>query len=160
MPVKRKRGKRRRPGISAEIVGDEIGHLKNVNREFQRDLNENLLRIAIRPTADFVETMMKAITPRKTGFLAGTITQKESKLSAKSNQVKIRVGPNYRKFKGYFYAAVQEFGSGKRNIPAVRFVRRARRAAQPILLRLLERAMNGTIKNYTPPTPDEARRAA
>lgn len=160
MPAKRRRGKRKRAGISVEIIGDEIGHLKNVNRQFQRELNEALLRDAIRPTADFVETMMKAIAPRKTGFLAGTITQKESKLSAKSNQVKIRVGPNYRKFKGYFYAAVQEYGSGKRNIPAVRYTRRSRRAARPILERLLAAAIDKTTKDFDPPTPAEANRGS
>jgi hypothetical protein len=89
-----------------------------------------------------------------TGFLASTIQQKHV---LRKTSAFIKVRPDYREYDDYFYAPVQEFGSRKRNITAIRYMSRARDAVRGLFARLVERASRRAITTYKPiPTPKEA----
>ena len=73
------------------MTGDSLTQLSKTNEAFNEHLLNIVMKEAIEPTATFVETMAKALAPKRTGLLADSIRQKRGKGKTKRS---IKVGPN------------------------------------------------------------------
>jgi hypothetical protein len=150
---RRTRKSKNLPGLSVEIKGAGTKHLQDQREKFRLHYNKLIWEQAIVPTADRVEQLAKSYAPSDTGFLRSTIQQKEV---LRKTSAFIKVRPNYREYDDYFYAPVQEFGSRKRNIRAVKYMDRARKAVRGLFAKLMEKASNRAIATYQPIPSEEA----